>query len=48
MVKPPKVFMNYEGNFMPLNHCVHCNNGKVKENEIVTVLWLGYGLLQAC
>ncbi|KAF0153514.1 MAG: hypothetical protein FD143_46 [Ignavibacteria bacterium] len=33
---------------MDLGCGVHCNNGKVKENEFMGVLWLGYGLLQAC
>jgi len=48
MVKPPKVMMNYRDNFMGLDRRVHCNNGKVKENEFMGVLWLGCGLLQAC
>jgi hypothetical protein len=48
MVKPPKVMIKYKGNSILLSRRIHCNNGKVKENEIVTVLWLRYGLLQAC
>jgi len=48
MVKPPKVMMNYGSNFMGLNRRVHCNKGKVKENSFEMILWLGYGLLQAC